>query len=220
MKKIESCYYNKMYNIFLEKIKTGDLSQVISLYQQYKNNTSNHNIEKILLPKLTREATIDEIKNTPYGYAVCHNYVDICDWLFKTFPNVEYNMDNIMQYDLIDEVCELGYLEMLKWLHYNCKILFVADYHIDSYIIALTNHHFELADYLCIMFNTDYILKDTLGIIIQRMMENPDKDILFYLFDKFKQDNRTLVDFILLLTPGISMNDSQYRKLVSNLCRY
>lgn len=207
-----------MYNTFCEIIKTGDLSQVQSTYQEFKNN--NEDIEEILLPKLNEIASMDEIKLTPYGYAVHHNYVDICDFLFKNFPNVEHNMNNCELYDMIDEVCELGHLEMLKWLHMNCKILFAGDYHIDSFISAVTYHHFEVADYLCIMFQMDIILKETLHSLIEKMLKNPDKDILFYLFNKFKQDNKTTADIVLLLTNCIYVNDSQRGKIIKNLCRF
>jgi hypothetical protein len=191
-----------MYSRFLEAIKTGDLKQVVSIYQEFKESTENKNIEDILLPKLDQKTSenydesINEIKESPYGYAVIHNYVDICDWLLNNFPNVEYNMKNVIYYDLLDDVCELGHLEMVKWLHHNCKTIYCGDFYVDSYLIALKNHHFDVADYLFEMFGIRSVLDGNLMAVIDKMLKNPDKEVLFYVFTKLAENNRTIKDLI------------------------
>jgi hypothetical protein len=183
-----------MYENFLNIIKTGDLTKIMDLYQRYKCDVDD--VESILLPKLDMNASIEVIKNTPYGYAVCHNYVDICEWLLATFPNVRRNLDGVIEYHLIDDVCELGHLEMLKWLHINYPYFCNGDFHIDPYIAAVTNHHFEVADYLLKMFNREPIFRHTTRSIFEKMLKNPDKEILFYIFTKFSQSNKTCADLL------------------------
>ena len=184
-----------MYKEFLEVIKTGDLLRAKMLYQEYKSSNLENVEEEILIPKMHQDASIEEIADTPYGYALLHNYVDICDWLFKNFPNVKHNMDNVCEYDMIDSVCELGYLNALQWLHTNCLVLYNGDYHIDSFIIAVRNHHFEVADYLLKMFTTNRVLKDCMSNLMYKMLLNPDKEILFYLFTKLKENNMAFENF-------------------------
>lgn len=177
----------------MESIKTGSLQKVINehdwIMNKFKNVLTNDEIEELFVPLLSDDDDIDNIINAPFGYAMMHNFVDICDWMYKNCKNVKINMDN-SEYSLFDEVCYEGHLDVVKWLFDNIYYIKYQDYHIDSFIHAINGNHIDVADYLYQQYtqclDKDCIIRDCMYSLVK------DKNMIgiTYLFKKIFEDEK------------------------------
>ncbi|AYV85591.1 MAG: hypothetical protein Satyrvirus24_15 [Satyrvirus sp.] len=156
---------------FMKAIKTGDLKKVLYVHEEYmkklKDVLSKEEIEYMFEPLLMTE---EKDMNTPFCYAMRNNLVTICDWMYKNCENVKKNMMNCPLYNQLDEICELGHLEMLNWLAETVPgVIYADDMHIDCFILAVTNNYFDVADHLCQMYKTDNIIRDCTEAIVKNL---------------------------------------------------
>lgn len=158
---------------FQDTITYGDISELVNVYNKIKNSVKNKTCEDRDDVTIDNEYEYDsdftdeesdddlmdvfepvdyyDIDESPFSIAVSYGYDDITKWIFNKFRrNV---IENI--YNNIKTFCELGRLDILKWIDNNEDLFQNGEYDHDepydktkAFLSALKHNKTDILKYL------------------------------------------------------------------------
>lgn len=179
------------YNIFFGLVKAGNLSNLVEYYDMCdKFYGTNTDLTNLFIPRLNEDASISYIISTPYGHALTNGNLPIVKWLYSKFPNVKYNMENVIEYNLFSVACTYTNVDVVHWLITTCDFLTSPEYHTNAFMSAVSNHKFAIADYLCIVYTKQVVYDLCMKHVFRNLLKKPDMEILEYV-------SKTFIDYVI-----------------------
>jgi hypothetical protein len=152
---------------YIGAVKCGCLEDVVNIYnsniETLKTFLTSADIANLFEPVKSDD---DNIFDCPFVIAMLSGRVDLCIWMYNVFKdNIISNANSLPEYICIDEVCENGHLDVLKFIdEVFHDVVRCGDYHNDTFLLALENKHYDILEYLYTMYGEKFVLTDSCNV--------------------------------------------------------